>query len=91
MADRYDLLTVREYERNGEKKTSFTKIGVMFPNRNGDGFTISLDALPIPTSDGCRILAKPPQERENSGQRREAPPARQNASQSRDDDDWPPL
>lgn len=56
---RYDLLTARE--SNG--KTYFNKIGVMFPNKNGDGFNIMLEALPLPGPDGCRLIAKVPQDR----------------------------
>lgn len=60
--ERFDLLTVRE--NNG--KTYFTKVGAMFPNKNGDGFSIVLEALPIPGPDGCRIVAKRPQPRQSS-------------------------
>jgi hypothetical protein len=55
----YDVLTAREYERNGEKKTTFNKIGVAFDNKNGDGFTITLNALPLPDKDGeVRMICK---------------------------------
>lgn len=48
MSDRFDALTVRQYiDRNGETKSSYTKIGTMFANAKG--FTLSLDALPVPT------------------------------------------
>jgi len=62
MADRYDLKTART-GRDG--KTYWTKIGVMFPMRERDGFNITLEALPIPTlnDDGrleCRITAWEP-------------------------------
>ena len=48
MTERYDLCVARSYETNGEKKTTWTRIGVMFKSRNGDGFDISLEALPLP-------------------------------------------
>jgi hypothetical protein len=48
MSDRYDLCVGRSYESNGERKTSWTKIGVMFKSRNGDGYDITLEALPLP-------------------------------------------
>jgi hypothetical protein len=35
----YDILIAREYEKNGEKKTAFNKIGILFDNRNGDGWS----------------------------------------------------
>lgn len=52
--DRYDLLTARE--KDG--KSYFTKIGVMFPNRSGDGFTAFFEALPLPGPDGCKVIVK---------------------------------
>lgn len=45
MAERYDLMTARKV---GDK-TYWTKIGVMFPNRNGPGFRLTFEALPVPT------------------------------------------
>lgn len=49
MTDRYDICTGRD-DRDG--KTRWTKIGVMFPAKSGDGFAIKLDALPLPNKDG---------------------------------------
>lgn len=37
----------REYMDNRQKKTTFTRIGKPFPHKDGVGFTILLDALPI--------------------------------------------
>jgi hypothetical protein len=54
MSERYDLLTARE--KDG--KSYFTKIGVMFPNRSGEGFTCFFEALPIPGPDGCKVIVK---------------------------------
>lgn len=81
MTDRYDAVTARKYKAsNGEEKTAFTRIGTMFANRNGDGFNVVLDALPIPDEKGqVRILMFVPKERDDrpqSGggqQRRSAP------------------
>lgn len=42
MAERLDALTVRE--SNG--KSYWTKIGAAFPNKNGEGFIVRLDAMP---------------------------------------------
>ena len=47
MADRLDALTVREY--NG--KSYWTKIGAAFPNKNGAGYIVRLDAMPA-SNDG---------------------------------------
>lgn len=63
MADRYDLLTVRE--SNG--KSYFTKLGAMFPNQKGDGFNIVLDGVPASTEGQYRLIAKIPQPREDRG------------------------
>lgn len=43
MADRYDLKVARQ-GRDG--KIYWTKIGVMFPMRERDGFNITLEAFP---------------------------------------------
>lgn len=65
MAERLDAVVAREYERNGEKKTSFTKIGTAFSMRNG-GWSLILDALPLPQMGErgleTRILLMPPKQ-----------------------------
>lgn len=58
--DRYDALHVRETDG----KAYFTKLGAMFRNRNGDGFTLVLDVFPACNDGQYRILLKPPQERD---------------------------
>lgn len=73
MAEHYDVLTARE--SNG--KTFFTKLGAMFPNRTGEGFTVILDAVPGSTDGQYRLIVKKPQPREgdrqqSSGQTRSA-------------------
>jgi hypothetical protein len=67
MSERYDLLTARE--KDG--KSYFTKIGVMFPNRSGEGFTCFFEALPIAGPDGCKVIVKKAEPREN-GQRQQS-------------------
>lgn len=64
MTDRYDLLTVRE--SNG--KSYFTKLGVMFANKAGDGFNILLDGVPASVDGQYRLIAKLPRE-DNDRQR----------------------
>lgn len=64
MTDRYDALTVRE--SNG--KSYFTKIGVAFPARSGNGFSVLLDAMPAPTDGQFKILLMEPKPREDRGQ-----------------------
>ena len=45
MADYYELKTKRN-DKNG--KVYWTKVGVAFPQKNGTGFNIQLEALPLP-------------------------------------------
>lgn len=61
---RYDLLTAREYTtKNGEIKKSWTKVGSAW-DRDGGGFSMTFDALPLPDKDGqVRVLAAVPKER----------------------------
>ena len=62
MTTRYDLCTA---SKNGDK-TYWNKIGSMFPARNGDGFTIKLDALPLPNEKGeVWVSAFVPKERDD--------------------------
>lgn len=67
MAERYDLLTARE--SNG--KTYFTKLGAMFPNKAGDGFNILLDGVPASVDGQYRLIAKPPQDRQDAPTRQQ--------------------
>lgn len=65
MTTRYDICTGR---KDNTGKTRWTKIGAMFPAREGDGFTIKLDALPIPNEKGeVWISAFVPRERDDQG------------------------
>jgi hypothetical protein len=59
---RLDALTVRE--SNG--KSCFTKIGAAFPSRNGNGYSILLDAMPAPTDGQFKILLMEPKPRESA-------------------------
>ena len=63
MADRYDVLVVREAKDGG--KSWFTKIGAMFRSKTGDGFMIQLDALPM---DG-KLIVRVPLERDAPAER----------------------
>lgn len=70
MADRYDLVTPRNAS-NG--KTYFTKIGVMWPMKGKDGFSITLEALPLPSMNDkgeieTRILAMEPYKKDGEQQ-----------------------
>lgn len=56
MTGRLDALTVRE--SNG--KSYFTKIGAAFPNRDGKGFTVLLDAVPASNEGQYKIMLREP-------------------------------
>jgi hypothetical protein len=85
MSERLDALVARKYtDRDGNEKTSWTKIGAAFPTQNG-GYSITLEALPLPTMGDrgleTRIVLMVPKPREDGD--------RQDRSQSvrRDRDD----
>jgi hypothetical protein len=60
MSDRFDALAVRE--SNG--KSYFTKIGVAFKSRTGNGYSLLLDAIPAPTDGQFKILLMEPKPRD---------------------------
>jgi hypothetical protein len=43
----YHAYSVREYEKDGKKDSFWTKIGVVFEHKDGKGFDVVLEALPI--------------------------------------------
>lgn len=63
MSDRLDVLVGKE--RGG--KTYYTKVGVAFRTKAGDGWSVTLDALP---TDG-KLLLLPPRESRGSQPQRE--------------------
>jgi hypothetical protein len=62
MSERLDALTVRE--SNG--KSYFTKVGAAFPNRDGKGWTVLLDAMPAPTDGQFKIMLREPLPRDGA-------------------------
>ena len=64
MAERLDALSVRE--ANG--KSYFTKIGVAFPNRDGKGWSVLLDAIPAPAEGQFKIMLREPLPRDGERQ-----------------------
>jgi hypothetical protein len=55
--ERMDALTVRE--KDG--KSYFTKCGVAFPAKQGEGWNVYLDALPV----NGQLILRPPKPRES--------------------------
>ncbi len=69
MTTRYDAVISRK-DKDG--KSRYTKIGAAFPSKQGDGFNIVLDALPMPNAEGqAWISLFVPKPKDSS-----APPAR---------------
>lgn len=54
--ERLDALTVRE----SGGKSYFTKIGAAFPNRDGKGWTVLLDAMPASKEGQFKIMLREP-------------------------------
>jgi hypothetical protein len=53
---RFDVFTVREYETNkGEDRKDWMRVGAAFPHQDGDGFTVTLHAVPV---DGKLVIRK---------------------------------
>jgi hypothetical protein len=44
---RFDVLVADEYERDGEKKVNWIRVGTAFRHDDGDGFQITLAAIPV--------------------------------------------
>jgi hypothetical protein len=50
----YDALVVRQFtDGKGEERNRWHNVGVAFPHEDGDGFNVTLDALPV---DGKLVL-----------------------------------
>lgn len=66
MADYFEVKTVREREG---KDAVWTRVGTMWPARQGDGFSITLDALPLPGPDGSvRLIISRPKPKDGQQQ-----------------------
>ena len=52
----FNAFTTREYGEGAEKKTRWIQIGSAFAHKNGTGFDIVLDALPV---NGRIVLLEP--------------------------------
>jgi len=60
MSKYYEVTAIREYEHNGETKKSYTRLGVAFPFKDKDGFTVRLDAMPAPQDGTYTMMLFPP-------------------------------
>ncbi len=60
--ERFDAFTVREYTSGGEQRREWTRIGVAFKHKDGKGYSLLLQALPI---DGkVELRAHEPKEKD---------------------------
>jgi len=75
MTNRYDIVSPRQ---NKDGKTYWTKIGAMFPAKDGESFAIKLDALPLPDAKGevwiRASVPLPPRDEAQEPEERRAPP-----------------
>lgn len=52
-----------------EGKTHWVRVGTMFESKNGDGFNLVFDVLPLPDKEGgVRLIARPPRPKEGQQQ-----------------------
>jgi len=49
-----DVLRIRKYEKDGEEKTAFDKVGILITKPDGSG-SIHLDTMPVGPWDGWLI------------------------------------
>lgn len=76
MIERYELSTPRSGK---DGKTYWTKVGVSFPNKDGTGFNLILEAYPLPDKEGRVIMImRPPFEKD--GERQADKPVRKPAT-----------
>ena len=85
MSERYDLTVPREYEANGETKTAWDPVGVMFRRTDRDGndrggFSLRFNHMP-----GVTIMAFPHEDKD----RERKPQQADRAAPPPDDDDIP--
>lgn len=67
---RYDVLATREYtDKEGNKKTVWTNVGVAFEQKDGKGFSLSLHCIPAPDSERgeYKLVMRLPQPRDDRG------------------------
>jgi hypothetical protein len=75
MSQRYEAVAVRKFEQNGETKSAFTNIGVAFPMRDRDGYSLRLHCLPAPVDGEYQILLFPPKPKDDRSSGRQDRPS----------------
>lgn len=70
MAERLDICAGRKYaDRDGKEKTQWTKIGILFPSKSGEGYSGTLEFLPLTPDEkgGVRIACFPQRDKKDGG------------------------
>jgi hypothetical protein len=81
---RYELLLP---VKRKDGKTTWRNIGSAFEARDGKGFDLVFDALPMPGPDGCRVLMRLPlAPRDDAAPTRVTSGVRQTAGDALDDE-----
>lgn len=71
MTNRLEAVAVRKYQdRDGNDKTQYTNLGIAWPFRDKEGFTLKLNAFPAPQDGEYVILLVPPKQKEEQRQTR---------------------
>ena len=92
---RLEAFTVRKYTNSdGEEKSAWTRIGVAFPHKNGEGFNVQLDAIPAPSAskDGSmkyEVVLRPPMEKKDDERPAKGGKYPTRATEPPDDSDMP--
>jgi len=92
MSERYEAVAVRRYkDAQGNEKSSFTNIGIAWPMKERDGYTLRLHAMPAPVEGEYVVLLMPPkpkdeQQRGGGGQRSSYQEPSRGGSRDIDDD-----
>ena len=90
MSQRYEAIAARRYkDQQGNEKTKFTNIGVAWPMRDKDSFTLRLDAIPAPQDGEYVILLMPPKPKDGDRQQRNEQPSHGGGLARDIDDDIP--
>jgi hypothetical protein len=55
----HTLYATREYRKGSEVKTIWTRIGAAWGHKDGKGFNVQLDMLPLPGSYNGIVLREP--------------------------------
>ena len=69
MANYYEVTSIREYtDKNGVEKKQYTRLGVAFPFKDKDGFSVRLDAVPAPQDGTYSFMLFPPKPKDGQTQ-----------------------